>query len=72
MLMLMVVVGLVLTCIFVKECEEGVSCVSKFFCTCFLETYPPIKFGTKKEIYEAFQASYRNERNHCSGRQDSK
>ena len=30
MLLLMVVVGLVLTCIFVKESEEGVSCVGKF------------------------------------------
>ncbi len=30
MLLLTVVVGLVLTCIFVKESEEGVSCASKF------------------------------------------
>ena len=30
MLLLTVVVGLVLTCIFVKESEEGVSCVGKF------------------------------------------
>ena len=30
MLLLIVVVGLVLTCIFVKESEEGVSCVGKF------------------------------------------